>query len=79
MTKMMTGKKKGSWNIYKIQEAKADWRKFWNLVKELLGKTKKKDEEVYIYEGDGSKKEADKVWDEYLKDGKKKLIRRHQG
>ena len=56
LTGQLTGEKKGSWEIYKIQETKADGKKFWSLVKELLGRTKKKDEEVYIYEEDGGKK-----------------------
>ena len=73
VTAIMIGHKKGTWEKYKIQEAKADGKKFWNLIKDLLGRAKKKDEEVYIYEGDGSKKKAEQVWGEYLTEWKKKV------
>ena len=72
----MIGQKKGAWEIYKIQEAKADGRKFQNLIKDLLGKTKKKDEETYIYEENGSKKEAEQLWEEYLRRWKEEVYQK---
>ena len=67
----MTEQKKGTWEMYKIQKAKADGKKFWNLIKDLLGRAKKKDEEIYIYEDNGSKKKSEQVLGEYLTEWKK--------
>ena len=43
----MSGEKKGLWEKKKIEETKKG-KKFWNVVKELLGKSKER-EEAYIY------------------------------
>ena len=49
----MSGNKKGEWEKRKIIETKTDGKKFWNLIKDLLGKSRKKEEGVYVYTGNG--------------------------
>ena len=53
---MMSGRKKGLWEE-KIEETWKDGKKFWTMIKELLGKNKEKDEETFVYTEEGDKKE----------------------
>ena len=48
-TSIMSGKKKGEWEVKKVEETWKDGKKFWTMIKELLGKNKEKEEDVYIY------------------------------
>jgi len=41
-TSIMSGEKKGSWENKKIEETKKYSKKFWNVIKELLGKSKER-------------------------------------
>ena len=54
--------KKGNWEKQKIQEAKTNGKILWNLIKDLLGKTKNKDEEAYIYTENGEKHNVENIW-----------------
>ena len=47
-TSRMAGNKKGDWEK-KIIETKTDGKKFWNLIKDLLSKSKKREEDAYVY------------------------------
>ena len=49
----MSGNKKGEWEKRKIIETKTDGKKFWNLIKNLLNKSRKREEEAYVYAKDG--------------------------
>merc|ERR1711895_189532 len=55
-TAILTGDKKSSWESYKINETWNDSKKFWVMIKELLGKKREVSEEAFIYE-EGTKKE----------------------
>ena len=46
-TSIMSGKKKGEWEIWKIEETWKNGKKFWNMIKELLGNSKEKEEEAF--------------------------------
>ena len=52
-TSIMSGRKKGEWEVRKIEETRKDGKKFWNMIKELLGNNKEKEEETYVYTQDG--------------------------
>merc|ERR1711874_389209 len=52
----MTGDKKSSWESFKINETWNDSKKFWVMIKELLGKKRELNDEAFIYE-EGMKKE----------------------
>jgi len=62
LTSKMIGTKKGAWERFKIQEAKTDGKKFWNLIKDLLGKDKNRDQEIFIYKENGEKNKAEDIW-----------------
>jgi len=75
LTSKMTGTKKGDWEKYMIQEAKTDGKKFWNLIKDLLGKAKNKDEEIFIYDKKGEKNKTD-VGREYMESWRKEIYQK---
>ena len=54
-TSIMSGSKKGEWEEKKIEETWKDGKKFWTMVKEVLGKYKERDEETFVYTMDGDK------------------------
>ena len=41
ITAIMAAKKRGDWKKRKIEETKNDGKKFWTMIKELLGKNRK--------------------------------------
>merc|ERR1711913_63681 len=57
ITAIMTGDKKSTWESQKIQETWKDSKKFWVMIKELLGKKREVEEEAYIYDEDNKKHE----------------------
>ena len=57
ITSIMSGDKKSLWEKNKIAETWKDSKKFWKMIKELLGKNKELDEEAFIYTENGVKKE----------------------
>ena len=57
LTSIMSGDKKSQWEKEKITETWKDGKKFWKMIKELLGKNKELIEEAYVYTEDGSKEE----------------------
>jgi len=66
ITTKMKGEKKGNWERYKIEEAKTNGKQFWNLLKDLLGKAKKKDKEAYIYIEDGKGHKIENMWTQFM-------------
>ena len=71
----MPGNKKGKWEK-KIIETKKDGKKFWNMIKELLGKNKDRDEEAHVYTEEGMKKNINEISDEYLNEWKKVIYQK---
>merc|ERR1711874_306659 len=57
VTALMTGDKKSAWESRKINETWKDSKKFWKMIKELLGKDKEFEEETYVYSLEGEKQE----------------------
>ena len=57
LTALMTGDKKSAWESKKINETWKDSKKFWKMIKELLGKNKEVEEETYVYNEEGEKQE----------------------
>merc|ERR1712105_246499 len=54
-TSIYLGKRKGDWEKEKILKARTNSKILWDYTRDISGKTKKKDEEAYIYI-DGEKK-----------------------
>merc|ERR1711874_593240 len=65
-TSIMSGRKKGLWERRKIEETKRDGKKFWNVIKELLGESKEREEEAFVFTEDGEKKIIEEVKDTYI-------------
>jgi len=60
------GVKKGAWEKPKLLEAKKNSKPMWDVIKEILGKTKSKEEQMYIYSEDGTKHKAQDVFMEAI-------------
>ena len=57
ITALMTGDKKSAWESKKIEETWKDSKKFWVMIKELLGKNKELTDEAFVYTEQGEKQE----------------------
>ena len=62
----MAAKKKGDWEKKKIEETRKDGKKFWTMIKELLGKNREREEETYVYTQEGDRKEIMEMSEEYV-------------
>jgi len=58
----MTGEKKRTWEKENIREARENSKTLWNLVNDLLGKTKSKEDEIYLYREDGTKHRVEDIY-----------------
>ena len=74
----MSCKKKGEWEVKKVEEMWKDGKKFWTMIKELLGKSKEKEEDIYVYTEGGLKKDITEISGEYL-DKQKQNINQKTG
>ena len=54
----------------KVIEARKNSKIIWNMAKEIAGKTKKKDEQVYVYSNDMVRKKIEEAWDPFMSDWK---------
>ena len=73
ITSIMSGNKKSQWEEKKIKETWNDGKKFWTMIKELLGKNKEKEEEAFVFTEEGEKKEILEYEGEYI-DGWKSSV-----
>merc|ERR1712030_149770 len=49
-TSRYVSQRKGGWEKRKILETRKNSKILWNMAKEITGTTKKKDEQVYVYD-----------------------------
>ena len=70
-TSDMAGEKKGEWEKRKIIETRRDGKKFWNLIKDLLGKNRNREEDAYVYTEEGVRNNINDVSNEYIQEWKK--------
>ena len=70
----MSGSKKGLWEEKKIEETWKDGKKFWTMIKELLGKNKERDEETFVFTMEGDKREIMDYSKEYADEWKKSVL-----
>merc|ERR1712030_137626 len=62
--------RKGGWEKRKVLEAEKN-SKIRNMSKKnIAGKTKKKDEQVYVYSNDMVRKKIEEAWDPFLSEWK---------
>ena len=50
----------------KIEESWNNGKRFWTMIRELLGKKKEREEEVYVYTEEGEKKEIMEIKEDYI-------------
>ena len=72
----MTNKKKGDWEIKKVRETLNDGKKFSTMIKELLGKNKRRDYENFVYTQEGEKKEIMEIAEEYVNKWKQSIYQK---
>ena len=56
-TAVMAGEKKSTWEKEKVEEMWRDGKKFWAMIRELIGKDREREEEAYVYDSEGKKDE----------------------
>ena len=52
------------------------WKKFWTMIKELLGKNKERDDDTYVYTPEGDKKEIMEMSKEYINNWKQAVYQK---
>ena len=77
-TSIMSGNKKGEWEKRKIIETKTDGKIFWNLIKDLLGKNRKREEEAYVYAENGVRHNINDISREYIDRWKQYIYQKTQ-
>ena len=75
-TSIMMGIKKSSWEESKIKETWRDGKKIWTMIGELLGKTKEREEETFVFTEEGNKKEIMAYTREYTEEWKKSVYQK---
>ena len=77
-TAIMTELKKSTWEEKKIEETWKDGKKFWEMIRELVGKNRRKEEETYVYTEEGGKREIMKYIGEYMGEWKKNVYQKYK-
>jgi len=67
-TSIMSGDKKSQWEKKKIEETWKDGKKFWKVIKELLGKNKEIVDDAYVYTEEGQKEEIMECETKFIED-----------
>merc|ERR1712179_715468 len=65
-TLIMTELKKSTWEKKKIEETWKDGKKFWEMIGDLVGNTRKREEETHVYTEEGGKREIMTYTAEYM-------------
>merc|ERR1711891_31456 len=66
ITATLINRKKSQWEREKIQETWKDGKLFWNMIRELLGKNREEDEEMFIYDEEGEGKEITEIPEKFV-------------
>ena len=77
-TSWMMGVEKSNWEEKKIEETWRDGKKFWVMIAELLGNTKKRDEAAYVYTEEGIKKEIMTYTKEYMERWRREVYQKYE-
>ena len=66
LTSRYVGTRKGGWENKKILEAKQNSKILWNMAREIAGKTKQRDEQMYVYREDMTRHKIEEDWDPFI-------------
>ena len=61
----MAAERKSTWEKKKVEEIWRDGKKFWAMIKELIGKDREREEETYVYENEGTRNEIMNIQEEF--------------
>merc|ERR1712030_303795 len=75
ITSIYLGKRKGDWEQEMIEKVRTNSKILWNFARDIAGKTKKKNENTYIYI-EGEKKALELVWKLYISTWKKEIYQK---
>ena len=78
ITSIMSGNKKGQWEEDKIKETWRDGKKFWAMIKELLGQDKEKEEAAFVFSEEGEKKEIMEYTKEFIDNWKASVYQKSE-
>ena len=78
-TSIYLGTRKGDWEKRKVLEAKTNSKILWNIAKDIAGKTKKKDEQVYVYTENKERRRIEVVWVQFIYTWKTDIYQKKQG
>merc|ERR1712121_403891 len=70
LTSRYVGTRKGGWENKKVLEAKQNSKILWNMAREIAGKTKRKDEQMYVFRYDMTRHKIEDEWDPSILDWK---------
>ena len=74
----MSGDKKSQWEEKKIGETWNNSKKFWTMIKELLGKNKVVEEEAFVYTEEREKIEIMDYDTEYISSWKSSIYQKFE-
>ena len=66
ITSQLIGSKKGTWEKEKIRKARTNRKTLWHVVQDLLGKTKNKNDQVYLYREDNTRHKVEEDWKYFI-------------
>ena len=75
-TSKFLGMKKGKWERRKVLEAKQNSKILWDVVREISGTTKSKEEQVYVYREDMTRHKIEEDWKPYIQDWTKDIYQK---
>ena len=70
ITSKYVGSRKGGWENKMVLEDKQNSKILWNMAREIAGKTKRKDEQMYDYREDMTRHKIEEDWDPFIRDRK---------
>ena len=60
----------------KIEQARKSSKAIWITVKEVMGTTKSREDQVYLYKEDQSKHKVEEDWEYFMDDWKKRIYQK---
>ena len=60
----------------KFLQAKGDSKILWKVIREILGKTKSKEEQIYLYRKDMARHKAQDAWKYFLEEWRKDIYQK---
>ena len=72
-TSRMIREKKGNWERENIEQARRSSKAIWTTVKEVMGRTRNREVQVYLYREDMTKCKEEDEWHYFMSDWKRDI------